>query len=263
MKKIIRVAATVAVVTICAACGKGGGGSEGLAFETIKAEKSIGITNEQGTPQCSVNIQLAAAKGEPAERAAAINAAVVKCLLDMEETPMQQAVDSFANSYTRSYVRNFAPLYREDRNDPEKRAWYEYHYNITGEATTGREGVIVYTAVIDYYEGGAHGINQRFIMNFDSQTGKQLQLADVFVPGFESRLTERLLNVLMEKTDAKSIDELHEKGYLYSMDMFVPENFILDDDAVTFVFNPYEIAPYTEGIIELEIDNDELKDLWK
>jgi hypothetical protein len=45
--------------------------------------------------------------------------------------------------------------------------------------------------------------------------------------------------------------------------MFAPENFVLGDDEVTFVYNPYEIAPYDQGLITLEIDNDELEKLWK
>ena len=33
----------------------------------------------------------------------------------------------------------------------------------------------------------------------------------------------------------------------------MPENFILGSDAITFVYNPDEIAPYTVGSIELTI----------
>jgi hypothetical protein len=33
----------------------------------------------------------------------------------------------------------------------------------------------------------------------------------------------------------------------------VPENFILGSDAITFVYNPDEIAPYTIGSTELTI----------
>ena len=121
----------------------------------------------------------------------------------------------------------------------------------------------VYTASIDYYEGGAHGINQRLTMNFDNKDGKALTLNDVFSTGFEYSLNELLLEKLIEKAGAKDVDELRQMGYLYAMDIFAPENFILGQDNVTFVYNPYEIASYEKGLIELTIDNDELKDLWK
>ena len=37
------------------------------------------------------------------------------------------------------------------------------------------------------------------------------------------------------------------------MNIYVPENFILGSDAITFIYNPDEIAPYSLGSIELTI----------
>ena len=47
------------------------------------------------------------------------------------------------------------------------------------------------------------------------------------------------------------------------MERFAHENFVLAEGEVTVVDNPYEIAPYDQGLITLEIDNDELEKLWK
>lgn len=241
------------------------GGDSEMEADFIKttATKTVTITNEQGAPGCSVQIELDCAQQSLGEKATNINNAVVKRILDMDSLTMQQAVDSFANSYTRNYQENFAPLYREDRNDPDKRSWYEYHYNINGTARAGRDGVIVYNAVIDYYEGGVHGIHQQLILNFDRQTGRQLSLADVFVPGYVQPLNSILLKALLEKTGTKTADELRNKGYLYARDMFAPENFALDKEAVSFIYNSYEIAPYSEGLIELTIPYSDLEDILK
>ena len=251
--KYKEIMAAIAAATIWTACGGDSTGG-GLDFETVKVEKTVGITSEAGAPQCSVNLQLAAAKGEPAERTKTINETVAQQLLNIEGVGLKQAADSFANQYTSDYRQNFAPLYHEDRGDATKRAWYEYHYNIKRT---------VYTADVDYYEGGAHGMNQRIVMNFDNATGRLLTLDDVFVPGYQQQLSERLLQALMEKAEAKDVADLKDMGYLYATDMFASENFALGDDAITFVYNPYEIAPYAAGLIELEIDNDDLKELWK
>ena len=45
------------------------------------------------------------------------------------------------------------------------------------------------------------------------------------------------------------------------MDMFPTENFVLDKDGITFIYNAYEIAPYEQGIIELNIDYGECKEI--
>ena len=261
MKKTGYLAALVAA-TIWTACN-GGNGDGQVDYETVKTEKTVSISQEEGAPQCSVSLQLAAAKGEPAERTKAINETVARELLGIEGVGLKEAADSFANKYTSDYREHMGPLYREDRNDEAKRAWYEYHYNVTSETSAGRDGVTVYTATVDYYEGGAHGINQRLVMNFDNATGKMLTLSDVFAPGYQQPLCDLLTEALLEQTGAKDKKELKEKGYLYQLDMFAPENFVLGKDAVTFIYNPYEIAPYAMGLIELTIDNDELDKLWK
>ena len=47
------------------------------------------------------------------------------------------------------------------------------------------------------------------------------------------------------------------------MDMFPSENFILGEEAITFIYNPYEIAPYEKGSIELTLAYSELDDILK
>ena len=251
-----------AIAAMMSACSSASSEAE-FSFDTVTVEKTVAIAKDDGAPTCNVHLALACAKESEGEWAKAVNAAVVSQLFDMEGLTMQQAADSFATSYTRNYQRDFAPLYREDQDDAEKHAWYEYHYNMTSEATAGREGVIVYTTVLDYYEGGAHGINQRLIMNFDSKTGEQIELKDVFVPGFEQPLNDILLKALIAETGSKDENDLREKGYLYSMDMFASANFVLGKSGITFVYNPYEIAPYAMGMTELELSYDELEKILK
>jgi len=262
MKQIKQIVLCAVASIFLLACGRDGV-EENIDFETIVAERSVSITREEGAPTCNVRLELACAKESKGERAKTINNTIALQLLDIESVTLKQAADSFANTYTRSYVTNYAPLYREDASDPVKRAWYEYHYNISSEAANGREGVTVYIAAIDYYEGGAHGVNQQLVMNFDNKTGKQMHLSDFFVPGYQQPLNEKLLKALLELTGEEDENDLHDKGYLYQMDMFATENFMAGDGSFTFIYNPYELAPYSAGIIKLELKEDELDDILK
>ena len=45
--------------------------------------------------------------------------------------------------------------------------------------------------------------------------------------------------------------------------MYPSSNFILGKDGITFIYNPYEIAPYALGRIELTISNATLEPLFK
>jgi Protein of unknown function (DUF3298). len=251
--KQLRYFTTLAILSavLLSACGDKSEPSSD--FEPVTVEKTVNIDNSKDAPQCHVHLEVLQAKNATSEAGRLINESIVSKIFDMEELSIQAAADSFANTYTRDYRKNMAPLYSEDRSDASKHNWYEYRYTVTTEALDGGDDIINYLITLDYYEGGAHGITQLLTMNFDRKTGHQLKLSDIFGTDYERSLCEKLLQALFDRTGENSIEALHLRGYLYSMDMFIPENYIITDDKVTFIFNPYEIAPYSEGRIELDI----------
>lgn len=253
-------------VVLFSACGgsNGGGlfGGSAIDIEEAKATKAVTITNEDNAPQCQVSLKVKYVKGDD-ERAVAINNAIEQRLFMYDSLTMQQAVDSFANFYTSEYQKNIAPLYREDRADETKRAWYEYQYEIETDTRRGKDNCLVYIIDLDIYEGGAHGIRQQLVMNFDEKTGKRITYDDLFVEGYSYTLRELLLDELKRQTDTNTLDELHEKDYLLTMDIYPPQNFILGDDEITFIYNPYEIAPYVKGNTELTLSYSKLSKILK
>ena len=256
-------------ITLCAllsACGGGnGGGIFGGGSPDIgeaKARQVVSIVNEENAPKCQVSLNVKYVKGDD-ERSHAINNAIEQYLFRFDSLTMQQAVDSFATFYTKEYQKNMVPLYREDRGDETKRAWYEYQYEIETETKSGKDGCLVYIIDLDMYEGGAHGIRQQLVMNFDQKTGKRITYDDLFVQGYQHTLRELLLEELKKQTDTNSLDELHEQDYLLTMDIYAPQNFILGDDEITFIYNPYEIAPYAKGNTELTLSYSELEKILK
>ena len=248
-----------------AACSSNGGGifsSTDYDIDEAKVTKIVNITNEEDVPKCHISLSVKYIKGDDA-RATNINNAIERRLFMFDSLAMQQAVDSFANFYTREYQKNMAPLYREDRADESKRAWYEYNYKVVTETKQGKDDCLIYIIDLDMYEGGAHGIRQQLVMNFDAKTGKQITYDDIFVQGYSYRLREMLLDELKKQTDTNTLDELHAKDYLLTMDIYAPQNFIVGDDEITFIYNPYEIAPFTKGNTELTLSYSKMKEILK
>ena len=236
---------------------------DAIFFDSATFDKEVKLSNDEGSPVCAVHLQLEYATDKNGHKAEVINEIIQQRLLNMSELTVQQAADSFASIYTSSYVRNFLPLYNQDRADTTKRSWYEYHYVITSQTQPGGFGTTSYNAIIDYFEGGAHGVNQRMTMNFENKTGRLLELEDIFVPGFESQLNPILQKALSEKVGVTNLKELQDKGYLFSMEMFPSKNFLLSDETISFIYNPYEIASYDKGETELNIALSALKNILK
>ena len=246
----MRLLFTSALALLLCACSEE---SETITFETVSANKTVALTADSLSPTCSVDIRLEQATARSGRAGEVINATVTERLLDRNDDNMQKSAEAFADDYTSNYRRTLLPLYNQDSDDSHKQAWYHYHYIINSHTQKGSKGTLVYLADINYREGGTHAVNQQVIMNFEAKTGRLLNIRDVFIEGFEEQLKPLLLKALQEKTGLATMKALNDNGYLRHSDIYVPANFILGSDAVTFVYNPDEIAPYTVGSIELTI----------
>lgn len=92
--------------------------------------------------------------------------------------------------------------------------------------------------------GGAHGSLNISFLNFDSATGLRITNKNLF-----------------NNVDAfKEIAKIHfnkaikEKDILFEQDKFeLPENISFTEDGIILLYNTYEIAPYSSGVIEFTV----------
>ena len=57
----------------------------------------------------------------------------------------------------------------------------------------------------------------------------------------------------LEDSSITSLEGLQNAGILNSTNMYVPDNFLLEKEKVSFLYNKYDIAPYAVGIITLSL----------
>lgn len=251
-----------ALAAIITGCGEAADST--IGFETITVDQTVALSNDAVPPKCSVHLALKEARPDNGHTAEVVNGIVARELLDADDAPdlsLSQAARTFAEAYTQNYRKTMLPLYNQDRGDTTKRAWYEYHYIVKTETHGGSKGTTDYLADIDYYEGGAHSVQQRRAFVFDNLTGRRLTLADVFIPGSKQALNARLVQALKNKTGLATMAALRAKGYLTASEMYATENFMLTEETITFIYNPYEIAPYALGSTELTIPYSDLTNI--
>lgn len=115
------------------------------------------------------------------------------------------------------------------------------------------------------YEGGAHGLYGVSGVNFDTQTGRELTLDDVFTD--KNALMKAIENRLRQDYPKASFMESGGSALLREMvEQMVGNGTIpwtLDSCGVTFYFNPYLIGSYMEGIFTATILFNEEPDLFR
>lgn len=137
----------------------------------------------------------------------------------------------------------FNTEYQNFKKDfPETPQYWDAQIN--GEVTFQSDEIIS-VAITSYLNtGGAHGNTLITFLNFDAVTGKEI-------------LKEKLFTDMESfQTIAKSYfdKEVTDKSILFEPDSFqLPSNIGFSEDGVILLYNAYEIAPYSTGIIEFTI----------
>ena len=115
------------------------------------------------------------------------------------------------------------------------------------------------------FMGGAHGNATITFENFNPRTGERVELADLFVNGYEAKL---LMLAEARFRDVRAIEEgmnLPDAGFSFSENgtFTLSDNFAIEKDSLTFYYNAYDVAPYALGPTELTLSYDELDGLLK
>jgi hypothetical protein len=104
---------------------------------------------------------------------------------------------------------------------------------------------IISVSITSYLNtGGAHGNTVIVFLNFDAQTGKRIKNADLITG--EAGFKKLAASYFERNITADSV--------LFKSDGFqLPENMGYVDEGIHLLYNTYEMAPYTTGIIEFTI----------
>lgn len=112
---------------------------------------------------------------------------------------------------------------------------------------------------IHSYSGGAHGITAVKYFVFDTETGKEIFLDDVFKSDYLEELSKISLLAIQKVDPDLSVYTMAEEGTKSKKENF--ENFALDEAGLKIKFGDYQIGPYSSGRLEIIIPYNELQDI--
>lgn len=173
-----------------------------------------------------------------------------------------EAVRRFAYRYGHEYRTDVEPLYTEEATGSEGQdvsAWFQYYLDIRTAIHRFTDSLLVYEIRRETYTGGAHGLATADYLNIALADVRLLRLDDVIRPDCRQAVTDLLWKHLARQEKVSSREELEAMGYGFGNGIEPSETFILEADRLTFVYNPYDIAPYSMGRILISIPLDELK----
>ncbi len=113
------------------------------------------------------------------------------------------------------------------------------------------------------FQGGAHGGNYMYFINWNTKTDKNITLNDILIDGHKEKLTQ-LADTIFRKQEKLSDTASLARDYFFKDNKFaLPKNFLITPLGLRFLYNIYEIKPYAAGRTDLLIPYAQLKPLLR
>lgn len=193
------------------------------------------------------------------EREDSLNAAIKKFIimsLDLDD-PDQEATATTLEAAATGFIEDY---WRDHAEFPDLAAAYFAEISV---AESHRSASLLSLEMAQYkYVGGAHGYGTVAYGNFDMDTGKHISRARLFkdMDGFTSLAEQRFRKAY----NISDEDNINADRFWFENDTFyVPESVGFVNDSIVLHYNPYEIASYADGPIEVRIGLKEAKEFLK
>jgi len=113
------------------------------------------------------------------------------------------------------------------------------------------------------YVGGAHGNTLISFLNYNPTTNTSITI-DSLIQNDKMQALIQVAELIFRKNEKLSTTESLEEKYFFEKGKFkLAENFHVSDSGLLFMYNPYEIKPYSEGYTELLVPFSALKNIAK
>lgn len=206
--------------------------------------KETSITSNDGLI-VEVNIPLAEGSKTVAD---AINNTVEKSVISSLQIG---DIDTLAFHSIKDGIEGFNKEFETFKHDFPETA-YPWEAQIDGDVMY-QSNTIISLALTSYTNtGGAHGNLVIRFFNFNAQTGKTIPNTELFHD--KATFYNLAKTCFQEQVDYKNI--------LFEPEKFVlPSNIGYSEDGIILLYNTYEIAPYSAGVIEVTIPYDQVNSL--
>lgn len=179
-----------------------------------------------------------------------INSTIRKVLAETmpteQSTPPDQAAVEFINDF-----KNQESDYR-----------IGWEYQLTTEIYHNANNILSIGFDSYIFTGGAHPNYSESYYNFNLKNGELIELDDFLLPNYSTRLTKLIESKIRVLYNIGPNTPLSEAGFMEDK-LELNNNFSISLAGITFLYNPYEIAPYVMGEQRIFISFNEIKDLVK
>ncbi|MDR1594410.1 MAG: RsiV family protein [Prevotellaceae bacterium] len=242
----------LSIVVVSSCFSKTGTFDAVVNFEKVKVEKKSGDLSADSTYEVSVVYY------NPVDAPEYLKDSILKhtklllaSWFDVKgQFDLNTSVQKHFDEYFRQVERNNLPSHTA------------FHLRISPDDVYQNEHVISFVFNWMIYEGGAHPNSGKFCFVIDKKSGSKVSYKSL-----TAEHETEFLNIAEAEFKAQSGIKTDEKIYdLYWFKdgkFHLTDNFAFTPAGLVFTYNPYEIAPYSFGLIELTLPYEKIAGMIK
>ena len=156
------------------------------------------------------------------------------------KSSIEEAVNAYTKSEIKKYKREICGSTPESKIIGE--SWMNHEYFTKNKILYNAHGILSYSNYMYTFTGGAHGMNTTSCFVYDFYENQEIGINSIF----EEEYIDEVLALIKEQLALHQGAESIDMSYVN-----VTENFYVDNEGMHWIYNPYEIAPYAVGAIEV------------
>ena len=176
----------------------------------------------------------------------------------------QQAINSVfgeimsASKISETEYYNWAKTEYTALEETEKESWYGYALYREYEVIRADEAIISVRMRESSYTGGAHPNGGDFGYTFDTKTGELITLGDIVID--KEAFIDFAKNYIISSIEAEGSEAMYYEDYQGNIgNLFDDQCWYMTDTGISFVANPYLLAPYAAGVLTFNIPYSQLE----
>lgn len=126
-----------------------------------------------------------------------------------------------------------------------------YFNNVMATVTDLNEEMVTYQVTLSSYLGGAHPYTTIRPFTYDFEAGRVLTLDNMFTTAGRDSIMPVIVNALARQLDVP-VSGLDRAG-IFTAQFTYPGQPYISNNVLYFHYNPYDIAPYAAGMIDVAV----------
>lgn len=251
-KQIFRATLTIAVLTLTAVgCNQTSPPQSAPVLDSLVVAQTTHLFNDTAKPSCKVDIRIIyPTQIGDNKQLDELHTRMIRALYG-EET----SATTFADA-TDQFIKDLFADYRSMEADYNKalKAFgvemlhsFNHSTQIELNVVYCADNIFSFQVFNSSFTGGAHGNYTYSNYTIDLNTNTPIKQEDLFTEENMAQVNKMIYDKLRTYFGLTNEEKLEDAGVFNGNEVIGNDNILIDDKGITWLFNPYEIAPYAAG----------------